>query len=158
MHSTSLLKELKEPEEAATKSAKPGAAETKKATRARQIQGCTLSEAGRRKGRQITRSQEQRDTHRQIARRRQGGTQGSSDSTISWENWARPRTSRPPRTSPGIGLGRKGRQQPSRGDKADADKLGGKDKDLDERLEELTGPKEETAEPPIKSAPARSAR
>ena len=138
-----MLKELNEPEKAAAKSAKPAkAGDDKSRLRARQSARSTLGrsstadktgKAPAAKSRQAIRTQ--------ISGRRQGVAQGSSDSTICWENWARPRTSRPPKIDPGIGLRAAGPQPPSRGEKAGADKLGGKDKDLDERLEELTGRK-----------------
>ena len=86
-----------------------------------------------RQGRQAVRAQ--------IVRRRARYRPRIKRSTNCSENWARPRTSRPPKIAPETVLPAESHQPPPRGEKAGADKLGEKDKDLDERLEELTGRK-----------------
>ena len=151
----SLLKELDEPEKAASKSDKPakaaepkaglGRRPSKPAARARPP---TRPGSDHRQGRQAI--------HAQIVRRGQGVAQGSSARRTARK------TGRDQGRADARGSSQKWRpggepQPPSRGEKSGADKLGGKDKDLDERLEELTGRKKKRPLP-IKSGAVRSAR
>ena len=81
-------------------------------------------------------------------------------STICSGNWARPRMSRPreerPRNQAGGGGQPPAEQKPGQ---KDGPKLGGKDKEIDERLEELAGRKRKRSRmPTTKSEAGRSAR
>jgi hypothetical protein len=137
----SLMKELRESEPAPTKSAKPNAQQTKKATGAQdkskdspkaKATGDNDAKASAAKGERP--SAPKSPDAAKLAPKDQaiddllGKLGESKDAPTAAEE---PRNRAPSQ----------GPAEPSRGEKPDAAKLGGKDKDLDERLEELTGRK-----------------
>ena len=91
-------------------------------------------------------------------RGRQGLRPRTRRSTICWENWGRARTSRRPKIDRETAAPAQS-QPPSPGELARRrTKLGGKDKEIDDRLEELRAGRGTLRMPTMKSGAARSAR